>query len=584
MDKDREDGVRLPDDGPDILSSRFGGGGDHPERQPKDGEIAARGRYQGYSLDVISDSFSRGNSRGQDASPRSGSRRQDASPRSGSRRRDTSPRSGSRRQDTFARTEYSISGEPEDSGKAAHSRRRGGQSRSAQAASRGAEEKRRRNMSRKRKKGKRIRRVMLVFLLLLCLLAGFAGYYGYSRLSLLQRLPWNRQEMANNNLNVNTRKQMRGYWTVAVFGVDSRDDSLGAGNNSDVNMIVNVDHDTGDIRIASIYRDTYMKIGDDMYNKVNAAYQIGGPTQAVEAMNNNLDLEIDDYATFNWKAVAEAINILGGVDVEISEDEFKYINAFITETVKSTGIGSTQLKSAGMNHLDGIQAVAYGRLRLMDSDFRRTQRQHLIIELALQKMKSADLATLDNLVKTVFPQIATSASMNDLLAMVANVGHYKISSTYGFPEDNGGKRVGGRGYCVIPRTLESNVVKLHEFFFGDKDYEPSETVQEISSHIADVTGLGKMKAGDTSVGADDQQETLVSEWRSPTEAGDSSEEAEKSSSKSSTGTKASGTKASGTKASGTKESGTKASGTKTSGTKVSGTKPSSTGTSGESRE
>ena len=583
MDKDREDGVRLPDDGPDILSSRFGGGGDHPERQPKDGEIAARGRYQGYSLDVISDSFSRGSSRGQDASPRSGSRR-----------RDTSPRSGSRRQDTFARTEYSISGDPEDPGKAAHSRRRGGQSRSAQAASRGAEAKRRRNMSRKRKKGKRIRRVMLVFLLLLCLLAGFAGYYGYSRLSLLQRLPWNRQEMANNNLNVNTRKQMRGYWTVAVFGVDSRDDSLGAGNNSDVNMIVNVDHDTGDIRIASIYRDTYMKIGDDMYNKVNAAYQIGGPTQAVEALNNNLDLEIDDYATFNWKAVAEAINILGGVDVEISEDEFKYINAFITETVKSTGIGSTQLKSAGMNHLDGIQAVAYGRLRLMDSDFRRTQRQRLIIELALQKMKSADLATLDNLVKTVFPQIATSASMNDLLAMVANVGHYKISSTYGFPEDNGGKRVGGRGYCVIPRTLASNVVKLHEFFFGDKDYEPSETVQEISSHIADVTGLGKMKAGDTSVGDDDQQETLVSEWRSPTEAGESSEKAEKSSSKSSTGTKASGTKASGTKASGTKESGTKesgtkasgtkTSGTKTSGTKVSGTKPSSTRTSGETRE
>lgn len=574
MDKDREDGVRLPDDGPDILSSRFGGGGDQPEGQPKNGAMAAGGRYQGYSLDVISDSFSRGGSRGQDNSPRGGFRRRDALPHAGSRRRVNSLHGGSRRQDNFARTEYSISGEPEDPGKAAHSRRRGGQSRSAQAASRGAEEKRRRNMSRKRKKGKRIRRVVLVFLLLLCCIIGFAGYYGYSRLRLLKRLPWDKQQVTNNNLNVAIRNQMSGYWTVAVFGVDSRDDSLGAGNNSDVNMIVNVDHDTGDIRIASIYRDTYMKIGDDMYNKINAAYQVGGPTQAVEALNNNLDLEIDDYATFNWKAVAEAINILGGVDVEISEDEFKYINAFITETVKSTGIGSTQLKSAGMNHLDGIQAVAYGRLRLMDSDFRRTQRQRLIIELALQKMKSADLATLDNLVKTVFPQIATSASMNDLLSMVANVGHYKISSTYGFPEDNGGKRVGGRGYCVIPRTLASNVVKLHEFFFDDKDYEPSETVEDISSHIADVTGLGKMKAGDTSVDADDEQETLVSEWRSPEESEDSSEENKTSSSKSSTGTKASGTKS----------SGTKGSGTKTSGTKVSGTKPSSTRTSGESRE
>ena len=121
---------------------------------------------------------------------------------------------------------------------------------------------------------------------------------------------------------------------------------------------------TGEIRPVSVYRDSYLNINDkNTYNKINAAYMQGGPEQVVKALNRNLDIDIDDYATFNWKAVADAINILGGIDVEITKSEFYYINAFISETVKATGVASTQLKSAGMNHPDGVQAVAYGRLR-----------------------------------------------------------------------------------------------------------------------------------------------------------------------------------------------------------------------------
>ena len=128
---------------------------------------------------------------------------------------------------------------------------------------------------------------------------------------------------------------------------------------SDVIIICNINQETGEIKLVSLFRDTYLNVDDkNGYNKINQAYFRGGPKQAVEALNRNLDLEIDDYATFNWKAVADAINILGGVDVELSKAEFYYINAYITETVNSTGVGSYQLKSAGPNHLDGIQAVA----------------------------------------------------------------------------------------------------------------------------------------------------------------------------------------------------------------------------------
>ena len=109
--------------------------------------------------------------------------------------------------------------------------------------------------------------------------------------------------------------------------------------------------------------------------------------RAVKALNKNLGLNITQYATFNWKAVADAINILGGVDVELSDAEFSWINAFITETVKETGIGSHQLTHAGNVHLDGIQAVAYGRIRYSDTDYARTERQRIILQKAFDKAK-----------------------------------------------------------------------------------------------------------------------------------------------------------------------------------------------------
>ena len=131
-----------------------------------------------------------------------------------------------------------------------------------------------------------------------------------------------------------------GYWTIAVFGVDSRDGNLEKGALSDVEMIASINKKTGEIRLVSVFRDSYLRISDqeDDYDKINEAYFKGGHEQAVQALERNLNLKIDDYTTFNWKAVVDAINVLGGVDIEISDKEFAYINSFITETVTSTGV------------------------------------------------------------------------------------------------------------------------------------------------------------------------------------------------------------------------------------------------------
>ncbi len=303
---------------------------------------------------------------------------------------------------------------------------------------------------------------------------------------------WDVEEVTNPEFSVEVPEYMKGHWTIAVFGVDSRDKNVLKGTNSDVIMICDVNQDTGEIKIVSVFRDSYLNTDDKgTYNKINSAYFLGGPTQAVKALNRNLDLNITDYVTFNWNAVADGINVLGGIDIELSNAEFYYINSFITETVKGTGIGSHQLTHAGMNHLDGVQAVAYGRLRLMDTDYARTERQRKVIQAAFDKAVKADWSTLNSLVGAVFPQVSTYIDINDIFPMLRNITQYHIGETAGFPFSRTSVNMGKKGDCVIPTTLESNVIKLHEFLYGETDYTPSDTVKRISEKISSDTGLYK---------------------------------------------------------------------------------------------
>ena len=291
-------------------------------------------------------------------------------------------------------------------------------------------------------------------------------------------------------------KNQKGYYTVAVFGVDSRDGNVEKGALSDVNMIVNVDRESGDIQLISIYRDMYSMIDEDAkFHKFNQAYVEGGPEQALETLNRNLDLDIKDYITVNWKAVIDAINILGGVDLEITDAEFKYMNSFIAKTVEATGVGSYELEHAGMNHLDGVQAVAYARLRLMDTDFNRTERQRKVVSLAFDKAKNANFSTLYSILVAVLPQTSTNVGIDNLIPFAKDISKYHLSETTGFPFDKDTKKMHKRDY-VIPITLKSNVIALHEMLYGKipgYSYTPSEMLVKISNKIIKDTGMGADK-------------------------------------------------------------------------------------------
>ena len=354
----------------------------------------------------------------------------------------------------------------------------------------------------------------------------FSYAYVSKQLNKVQRIEVNKEEVKNNDISVETIKKMEGYRTIAIFGVDSRDSGVGKGYNSDVIIIANIDLATSEVRLASIFRDSYLNTGYDKFNKINQAYAIGGPEQALKAINKNLDLNITEYVTFSWKAVATGINILGGVDVEITKPEFRYINSYITETVKSTNIGSVQLKEPGMHHLDGIQAVAYARLRYMDSDYERTARQRRVIQLALDKAKKSDLKTLNDLVGNMMSMVATNLTWQDGLDVISDIGSYKIVDTMGFPEDRKEMNMGAKGAIVVPNTLEKNVSKLHTFLFGDEVYTVSKTVKELSNEIEYQTSN---YSGGKSSGKGEKSKTTEAETQSSKEAEESSNSSKSSS-------------------------------------------------------
>lgn len=351
-----------------------------------------------------------------------------------------------------------------------------------------------RRMRDKKKKARRTRIITMVIGELLTLVCIFGFGFVYRYMHMTADVAFDVSKVRNDNIDISQKQKMSGYWTVAVFGVDSRNGDVGKGANADVQIIANVNMGTGDITLTSVYRDTYLNLGKgDRYSKSNAAYAEGGPEQAVAMLNKNLDLDIENYVTFNWKAVADVIDLLGGVDIDVSKAAFYYMNAYIHETCLKSGISAQNpaamyIKKAGPQHLNGVQAVAYARLRYMDSDFERTKRQREVISQCLDLAKKTDLATLTKIIDTVLPQVAFNIDTADIIELAKGISRYNIRESVGFPKDLKDQMMGKKGACVIPATLESNVVWLHSILFADENYTVSDAVKRYSQKISDDSG------------------------------------------------------------------------------------------------
>ena len=353
------------------------------------------------------------------------------------------------------------------------------------------------------------------------------------------------QKLDVNKLEINKEVEHKtGYLNVALFGVDSREASLGKGTRSDTIMIASLNQETGEVKISSVYRDTILQQSDGTYNKANAAYSFGGVEEAVALLNKNLDLNIEHYVAVNFNAMIDVIDTLGGLDIELTEEEVKYTNMYCDETAVVTGRPFEEdLVGAGVHHLDGVQATSFCRIRYTKGDdFKRTERQRLVIEKIVEKLQAANLATINKIADDVFAEIGTNFTLPEILSYAKDFKKYTLGETTGFPFNKSTGTLSGVGSSVLPTDLAGDVQQLHQFFFGDDGYTPSDVVLSIDAGVkkkATDVGKGTTKDNDSSNSSSKGSSRSSSNKSSGTSSG-SSGSGSSSSSGSSSGSSSSG--------------------------------------------
>lgn len=353
---------------------------------------------------------------------------------------------------------------------------------------------------RRRRRRSTLSRVMFALeIIVLVVLMG--GLFVYAKLGKLNHETINEEELDVNE-SVTENQVMKGYTTIALVGIDSRDDKLKSDWNSDTMIIASINNDTKKVKLVSVYRDTYLCLGEDedennSYGLANSAYCTGGAKKMINMLNKNLDMNISDFVTVNFQAVAETVELLGGIDVEMKKEEVVHLNNYCVETSEVTGMDYTPLEEIeGVHHLNGVQAVAYARIRKTSgNDFRRAARQREVIYRIVEKAKNSSIATLNTVLDKIFPMIYTSLTEKEILSMGMNMLSYDIEDQTGFPFDHlygdTVKEAMDGVDCVLPITLESNVIKLHEFLYPEDSYVPSNEVKTYSQEISDKSGFGE---------------------------------------------------------------------------------------------
>ena len=342
-------------------------------------------------------------------------------------------------------------------------------------------------MRNKREKKRHIfLKIFLILLILIVIAAGALLGYAYSKFELVN---WD-ENIDKNEIEVNEGvEEAHGYQNFYLFGVDSRQNSYD-GALSDVIMVVSINHDTKKARIASVYRDTYLQFTDTTYDKITHAFIQGGPSKSMSVLNKNLDLAITEYVAINFNVVIDVVDAVGGVTIDLTSEEVSYINQYINELNKVTGRKSSRITKAGTYTLDGVQATAYARIRYTaGGDWKRTERQRQVLQLAAEKVKNMKISEINNLANTVLPQISTNISRKDISKLITQCMSYEIEETTGWPYDVGDYRPPDGVWYNPPINLEKQVIKLHEFLFDREEYVVSDTVKKISDAIIKKTGL-----------------------------------------------------------------------------------------------
>mgnify|MGYP002644435780 FL=1 len=374
---------------------------------------------------------------------------------------------------------------------------------------------------KKSRKYKKMRRRKIIFgieITVLLILSGILFVYAWINRSMdkmNQDTLDSSQIQINSEVKANTDlSQMSGTQVIALVGVDARGvegSELAESMNSDTIILCCIDHDKQEIRMVSIMRDTWMnmaKYTDEYYefDKANSAYNRGGPESMLSMLNTNLDFALTDYVTVNFKALADAIDVLGGLDIEMTNAECVHANNYNREVSEAQGVEYEAIPYdedlgddySEVRHVSGALATSYARIRYGGGDdAKRTSRQRIVINLMVQKLKQ-NPTKIPEILDKVMGNVSTSLTKNEILELGMNAVTYTMGTSYAYPFQlcYGENVVNALGEdVVIPVTLEFNVRELHEYLYPGLSYEPSAAVTEYSDYIARKSGYDEDMIG-----------------------------------------------------------------------------------------
>lgn len=309
----------------------------------------------------------------------------------------------------------------------------------------------------------------LLIIICLILIIGVAAVAIFLK-SKLNKINFEDVKAEDIDINEGIEENLDNYTNIALLGIDTRYDTF-EGTRTDCIMIISINETTNDVKIASVYRDTYLQIDGHGLDKVNHAYDFGNAPLSLSTINKNLDLDITKFVTINFNSVVSIVDAMGGVKITVTA----------AEAGKIPGI-----YGAGTYNLTGKQALVYGRIRYIDDDYARTGRMRNVVISLFEKAKKLSYGEMNKLIDELLPHVSTNITQSEILSYASKINKYNVIDSFGWPYEVRPIETGA--WYAVPVTLESNVKKLHEDLFNVKDYEVSRTVKEISKKIITETG------------------------------------------------------------------------------------------------
>ncbi|MGG7179299.1 LCP family protein [Clostridium paraputrificum] len=310
--------------------------------------------------------------------------------------------------------------------------------------------------------------VTLVSILTVILLGACgAATYGYYMFSKMDNVDINREEVLNES---GKKDEYNHITNIGLFGVDRGGDE-GTSGLSDSNMILTINKNTKEIKLSSIMRDTYLTLPGVGDNRINEAMIIGGPELMLKTINHNFDLDIDKFITVNLNSLPKIIDKIGGLDIEVDSDEFKWINSYINDINNKNRTNEPPVKGPGKQHLNGTQATAYCRIRYTEgTDFKRTERQRHVFSLIFSKLSNMSTGELYNFVNEVLPLVTTNLSYGEVTSIgtdILGIGKVEIQQNR-FPNDGDHWSTNDvPGDYRLNINKEVTTEKMHKFIYSE---------------------------------------------------------------------------------------------------------------------